>query len=408
MSRVTEASTSAGSNLRPRSRTAAEHDHAEPKARHDLQPRPPRAPRHLPAGCARARRRHDLRPLGSAGDPRRAGAGRRPQEPDQPRPAARGGRRLVHPRPRRRRRAALRLPGARPVGPDRGHALQPRQAAARPLRPRGDRGRRLLGADPRPRAGVGLRARPDRLLRRGPAQRRRGRLPAAGPGRPAGAAGGVGGLRAARQGVHPAAPGRPRAPPRQLRGARLPRGRAAPGRPGRHRRRAAARAPVRVRALPDPPRAEQLLGLQHPRLLRPARGVRLGGHARPAGARVQGHGLGAARRRHRGHPGRGLQPHRRGRPRGPDAGVPGAGPPRLLPADRRPAQRLRRDRLRELRGHLRARRAAAGARLAALLGHGDGRRRLPLRPRHHPAPRRAAPRRPAPRLQGGTARATRC
>ena len=109
----------------------------------------------------------------------------------------------------------------------------------------------------------------------------------------------------------------------------------------------------------------------------------------------------AARGRHRGDPRRGLQPHRRGRPRGPDAGLPRPGPPRLLPADRRPAQRLRRHRLRQLGGHLRARGAAADLGLAALLGDRDGRRRLPLRPGHHAAPRRAAPRRPAARLQAG-------
>ena len=61
--------------------------------------------------------------------------------------------------------------------------------------------------------------------------------------------------------------------------------------------------------------------------------------------------------------------------------------------DRQPAQRLRRHRLRQLRGHLRARGAADGAGLAALLGHRDGRRRLPLRPGHHLVPRRRASRR---------------
>ena len=42
-------------------------------------------------------------------------------------------------------------------------------------------------------------------------------------------------------------------------------------------------------------------------------------HARRAGRRVQGDGQGAARRRHRGDPRRGLQPHLRGQPPGPDA-----------------------------------------------------------------------------------------
>ena len=59
---------------------------------------------------------------------------------------------------------------------------------------------------------------------------------------------------------------------------------------------------------------QELLGLQLDRVLRPAR--RLRHPHRPArrqpGARVQGDGPGPARRRHRGHPRRRLQPHRRG------------------------------------------------------------------------------------------------
>ena len=62
---------------------------------------------------------------------------------------------------------------------------------------------------------------------------------------------------------------------------------------------------------------------------------------------------------HRGDPRRRLQPHRRGRPRGTHAVVPRAWTTRLLPADRRPPQRLRRHRLRQLRRHL-ASRACSG------------------------------------------------
>ena len=64
-------------------------------------------------------------------------------------------------------------------------------------------------------------------------------------------------------------------------------------------------------------RADQLLGLQLRRLLRPARGLRGLRDRRPrqAGDRVQGHGQGAARGRARGHPRRRLQPHGRGRRR---------------------------------------------------------------------------------------------
>ena len=49
------------------------------------------------------------------------------------------------------------------------------------------------------------------------------------------------------------------------------------------------------------------------------------------GAGVQGDGPRAARRRHRGDPGRRLQPHRRGQPPGPDAVLPGHRQRRLLP-----------------------------------------------------------------------------
>ncbi len=56
------------------------------------------------------------------------------------------------------------------------------------------------------------------------------------------------------------------------------------------------------------------------------------GTPRRAGARVQGHGQGAAPRRHRGDPRRRLQPHRRGQPPRPDAVVQGRRQPLLLPA----------------------------------------------------------------------------
>ena len=60
-----------------------------------------------------------------------------------------------------------------------------------------------------------------------------------------------------------------------------------------------------------------------------------------AGRRVQGDGQGAARGRDRGHPRRGLQPHRRGRPPGPDAVLPRHRQRRLLPAPRRRPALLR-------------------------------------------------------------------
>ena len=63
----------------------------------------------------------------------------------------------------------------------------------------------------------------------------------------------------------------------------------------------------------------QLLGLQHDRLPRAPLGVRRHRPPRRAGARVQGHGQGAAPGGHRGDPRRRLQPHRGGQPPRADA-----------------------------------------------------------------------------------------
>ena len=187
----------------------------------------------------------------------------------------------------------LRLPRRRRLGPRPRPALQPRQAAARPLRHR-DRRRpdrppgdlRLRRRAPRAAQRPRLRAvhRPQR--RRGPRLRLGGRHPAA----PALAR--HGDLRAARQGHdRPARPG-PRAPARHLRRAGDARGRRLPARPGRDGRRAAARAPVLQRAGAGRARAGQLLGLQLARLLRPAQRLLLLRRPRPAGGRVQGDGQG--------------------------------------------------------------------------------------------------------------------
>ena len=90
-----------------------------------------------------------------------------------------------------------------------------------------------------------------------------------------------------------------------------------PRRPRRHGRRAAARAPERARGVPRAAGPDELLGLQHDRLLRPPRRLLGRGPRRPPrrpGGRVQGDGRRPARRRPRGHARRGLQPHRRERP----------------------------------------------------------------------------------------------
>ena len=105
-----------------------------------------------------------------------------------------------------------------------------------------------------------------------------------------------------------------------------------------------------------------------------------------AGGRVQADGQGAAPRRHRGDPGRGLQPHRRGGRARPDAELPRARQRRLLHAGRPPPLqellRLRQHRQLQPPGG-----EAVHPRLPALLGRRDARRRLPLRPGHDPRPR---------------------
>ncbi len=112
----------------------------------------------------------------------------------------------------------------------------------------------------------------------------------------------------------------------------------------------------------------------------PRPGAALRRRARAGGRRGPRDGRRAARRRARGGARRGVQPHLRGRRRRAVAVVAGPGRPVVVPArSRRPRHRLHR-----LRQHLR-RRVAAGPRarpvVPAVLGHDDGRGRLPLRPR---------------------------
>ena len=88
-----------------------------------------------------------------------------------------------------------------------------------------------------------------------------------------------------------------------------------PRRARRHRRRADAGAPVRPRPPPRRAGPAQLLGLQLHRLPRAAQRVRRVRPAGPAGAGVQADGQDPPRGRHRGDPRRRLQPHRRGQRR---------------------------------------------------------------------------------------------
>ncbi len=283
--------------------------------------------------------------------------------------------------------AAVRVPRARPVRPGARAALQQRQAAPRSVRACDQRG------GPVGRGGVRLPLRRTRTAQRprlGPAHDdvgrgqpvlRLGRRPAPPDGVPP-----HGDLRGPCEGPDHAAPGPPGGAARHLRGPRAPGADRAPHRARGDRAGADAGPSVRQRPPAGRHGPQQLLGLQHGRLLRPAQRVRLLGRPRPAGAGVQVGRQGAARGGDRGDPGRGLQPHRRGQPSGPDAVLQGAGQPLVLPAGRRPPLLHGHHGDRELAAHAVPARPPADHGLAAVLGHRDARRRLPLRPRGHPGP----------------------
>ena len=174
---------------------------------------------------------------------------------------------------------------------------------------------------------------------------------------------------------------------RHLRRTRAPRGRRAPDLPRRHGGRADAGAPVRPGRRAPGPGPVQLLGLQHDRLLRAAQRLRRPRHPRPAGQRVQVDGEGAARGRPRSDPRRGLQPHRRGQRAGPDPLLPRHRQRLVLPpGGRRLGALLRHHRHRQQPADAPPVRPPADHGLAALLGHRDARRRLPLRPGGHAGP----------------------
>ena len=303
----------------------------------------------------------------------------------------------------RRARAALRPACPRAVGARARAALQPGQAPARSLC-EGDRRRRALGGREHtalPPWRARSRGRGGRLRRRGrDAALRRGRHGVRLGGRPAtrDSLGRDRHLRAAREGLHQAAPRRARGPARHLCGPRLRWGDRVPEVARRHCGGIAPGAPHRGGALHPRARAHELLGLLVDRLPRAAR--RLCGHrgAGRAGRRVQGHGQGAAPRRHRGHPRRGLQPHGRGQPPRADALLQGHRQRLVLPADAgRPVA------IHGLHRHGQQPQPGASQRappdhgLAALLGHRLPRRRLPLRSGLG-AGARAVRRRPALRL----------
>ena len=140
---------------------------------------------------------------------------------------------------------------------------------------------------------------------------------------------------------------------------------------------------------------DELLGLQHDRLLRPAQRLlrrRPGGPPGRPGRRVQGDGGRAAPGRPGSDPRRGVQPHRRSRPGRPRAVLPRHRQPGLLPGrSRQPRRLLRHHRLRQLPQRRRPDHAAADDGLAALLADRDARRRVPVRPGARRWPARTAP-----------------
>ena len=232
---------------------------------------------------------------------------------------------------------------ARPLRPVRRAPLQPGQAADRPVR-QGDRGRRSAGTRRTccPTSPDGTERRRPRARRRGrrrgdpEVDRRRRGLRLGGRRAAAHAVERDRHLRDPRQGLHDAPPGRARGPARHLR------------RPGVRARRSATSSDLGVTAvelLPIHHIADESFlhergltnywGYSSIGYLAPHAALRRDRHARRAGARVQGHGQGAAPRRHRGDPRRRLQPHRRGQPPRPDAVVQGRRQRELLPAHAR-------------------------------------------------------------------------
>ncbi len=314
------------------------------RALHLRRQRPPRAPAHR---SARADQRR-VALLPAAGPPRHGlwlpcpravqARGRPPLQPEQA-----AGRSLCQGSGRRTAlgRCAVRLPDGRQArGPGDG---PPRQ-----------RGPDAQGPRARNRLHLG---------RRPPAR---------------GAVAGHGDLRAPRARLHDDASRRAREPARHLCGAGLRAGGRVPAAAGGHHHRAAAGARLPQRPSPRREGVAELLGLQLAGLLR----------ARDAlqriaqGQGIQDHGQDPAFGRHRGHPGRGLQPHLRRQPAGADALAARRGQRVLLhPEPGQPALLRRLHGLRQHRQPGAPARAAAGHGFAALLGGGDARRRLPLRSR---------------------------
>ena len=190
----------------------------------------------------------------------------------------RGSRRLLLARlpAERVARAALRLPGARAVGRRTRPALQPGQAAPRPLR-EGDRRPGRLETRPAsrtPSATTTCRNDDDSAASCRSRWSTTRTSTGATTGLPTSRCTSRSSTRCTSRASPPAHPGIPAGTAGHLRRPGAPRRHRLPHRPRRHRRRAAARPSVRPRRPPGRAGAAELLGLQLDRLPRPAQRVR--------------------------------------------------------------------------------------------------------------------------------------
>ncbi len=274
--------------------------------------------------------------------------------------------------------SVLRLPRRRAVRPVPRASFRPRQGPPRSVRT-------VRGAARGVESSGGPAAR--RQLRLGLEERGHGFQPLSLGGRPAPAHAvrQNGGVRDARRGLHPQ-PQLRRAGVAARHLSRRDRQDSVPAGPGCHRRRTAARLRLRRPGRAGRP---QRLGLSAGVVLRtPSRLQREAGPARRA-RRLPRHGEGAAPRRHRGHPRRGLQPHHRSRRGRTDHLLPRVRQRHLLHPRRERAVVCRLQRVRQHPERQPVDRAAADSRQPPLLGDRDARGRLPLRSRLDPVARRA-------------------
>ena len=152
-------------------------------------------------------------------------------------------------------------------------------------------------------------------------------------------------LRGASEGPYLTSPGCRR--PRQLQRRRKRPDSGPPDEAGRHGGGVPAGAGLHQRPLPGRQGADQLLGLSDHRLFRSRPALSFGWPDR----RGKGHGRRLSFSGDRSDPGRGLQPHRRGGPTGPDVVLPGAGQCQLLPSGAEPALLCQRHRHRQHAEH---------------------------------------------------------